>query len=580
MKKPKYLGISPTKAILLACTTTIITLIWTGVARAQEQFSTSYSIEYVFGNSGEATVTQAIEIENKADDVLATTFTTGFRQIEIYDVRSHDTAGELEVEVKRDSEEGGKTSITVPLNEKVIGEGRTNVVTLEYKTKDLANKVGNIWNVNLPRAPNLEEIDSYDVAFRVPHDFGPLIFVSPDPISKEEGDEYKIYKFTKETVESGGISATFGTNQVLNFELKYFLINSTFIPVRQEIALVPEIREQQQIYYESIDPKPQKIYRDRDGNLMARYWLKPYQKIEVSFRGSAKIFGRQINPSMGGAMHEIPENLVEAYTSEDKYWEVNNPKIKGLALELFDAQKNVAENAFEAYTYVVENLTYDEEVTAQEQVNRHGALTALIQKTPWACMEFTDLFVALTRAMGIPARELNGYAIAESESLTPVAVALDSGDTLHSWAEFYDPNLGWVPVDPTWGNTSQVDYFTKLDTNHLVFAIKGLSSEMPYPAGSYRLDGEGRQVSVDYSEDQRNFIPEISAEKRFTWNLLELVKGRRAHKVIHLEGPPLYNAGIKGKTLLPFEEKILYIEKEEKSLEYRNIKGAKETIDL
>jgi hypothetical protein len=120
--------------------------------------------------------------------------------------------------------------------------------------------------------------------------------------------------------------------------------------------------------------------------------------------------------------------------------------------------------------------------------------------------------------MGIPARELNGYAIAtEGNNKTPLSINLKGGDLLHAWPEFYDVEFGWVPVDPTWGNTSGIDYFTKLDTNHFVFVIKGLDSELPLPAGAYKLDGSEKQVEVAFAQDinSEDFDPEIALYKSF-----------------------------------------------------------------
>ncbi len=74
---------------------------------------------------------------------------------------------------------------------------------------------------------------------------------------------------------------------------------------------------------------------------------------------------------------------------------------------------------------------------------------------------------------------------------------------LHAWPEYYDKEKGhWTAVDPTWGNTTGgVDYFTMFDFNHIVFAIHGVSSSQPLPAGFYRESGkEGKDVSVEFLE--------------------------------------------------------------------------------
>jgi len=285
---------------------------------------------------------------------------------------------------------------------------------------------------------------------------------------------------------------------------------------------------------------------------------------------------------MGGKMHEIPSDLKKLYTKADTYWEVENSRIKDLALELFDPKKNVAQNAYEAYKYVVENLEYDTEITQENTIQRHGALKALTQKGAWACMEFTDLFIALTRAMGIPARELNGFAFSEGESIVPTPVDFNTGDMLHAWAEFYDPNFGWVQVDPTWGNTSGIDYFTKLDTNHLAFVVKGVSSEEPYPAGAYRLDTNQKQINVDFAEKQIDFEPKLEFKKAIPWNLLKILQGKRRYVVTHKEGPILYGVGGENskRIIFPFSKESVYLERSANVLEYRDFGGNLEKISM
>ena len=544
------------------------------IALAQEQFETSYKTIYDIRENGETLVTQEVTITNKEDDVLATVYSISVRQMNIYDVEGSDTAGNLDIDVKRDSD-SDKTTITAQLKEKVIGKNRSNEVKLSYKTKDLANKVGEIWNINLPKSSNIEDIKNYEIIIRVPKSFGPQIFISPEAGKIHEEGNQITYEYTKEQVAEKAITATFGQNQILNFELKYDLVNPSFLPRRESIALPLDIRKHQQIYFESIEPKPSLMKKDIDGNIMATFWLKPNQSVQVVVRGSAKIFSSQISPNLGGRMHEIPESFKKAYTKADTYWEVDNPKIKEIGLELFDAKKTVAENAREAYKYVVENLEYNYEVTQEDTIQRNGALKALTQGGTWACMEFTDLFIALTRAMGIPARELNGFAFSAGESITPVAVDFNNGDILHAWAEFYDPNFGWVQVDPTWGNTSGIDYFTKLDTNHLAFVVKGVDSEEPYPAGAYRLDTNQKQINVDFAERQIDFEPKLEFKEAIPWNILKVVQGKKRYVVDHKEGPVLYGVGggESKKIIFPFSKGSVYLERDADFLEFRDLGG-------
>jgi hypothetical protein len=114
-------------------------------------------------------------------------------------------------------------------------------------------------------------------------------------------------------------------------------------------------------------------------------------------------------------------------------------------------------------------------------------------------MEFTDLFIAIARAAGIPARQAVGYAYTTNSRLRPLSLI---SDVLHAWPEYYDfDKKVWIAVDPTWANTTGgVNYFDKLDFNHIVFALQGVSSNYPYPAGFYRRNGKTtKDVAVDFA---------------------------------------------------------------------------------
>ena len=76
------------------------------------------------------------------------------------------------------------------------------------------------------------------------------------------------------------------------------------------------------------------------------------------------------------------------------------------------------------------------------------------------CGSYTALFVALCRAGGVPAR--------------PVAGCWAQGENQwHCWAEFFIPDVGWIPVDPSAGDRGtkqRAYYFGNLDSNRVSLA--------------------------------------------------------------------------------------------------------------
>lgn len=64
------------------------------------------------------------------------------------------------------------------------------------------------------------------------------------------------------------------------------------------------------------------------------------------------------------------------------------------------------------------------------------------------CADLNSLFVGLARAAGIPAREMYGVRVAESEQFKCLGKAGDISKAQHCRAEYFSPRFGWVPVDP------------------------------------------------------------------------------------------------------------------------------------
>ena len=172
----------------------LLTLIFNNQVFAQEQFDTRYNVVYEIGADGLSEIFQNISIINRENDVVATNYTLTIDRTSVYDVSAKDGEGDLDVEVK---EEGGVTKLSVEFNEQVIGTGRSLDWELKYKTRSLANKVGEIWNINIPKVEVLDSTQEYNVQLIVPKTFGPKIYISPQPVNQDENDNTFTLNFDK-----------------------------------------------------------------------------------------------------------------------------------------------------------------------------------------------------------------------------------------------------------------------------------------------------------------------------------------------------------------------------------------------
>jgi len=460
-----------------------------------DEFTTFYKVSYQTRADGVAHVSQEISLTNKLSNVYATQYSLNFQSAKIRNIQAFDGQGPIETEVKQTED---STSIVLFFQQQVVGKDQTLTFNLTYDALDLVNKNGQVWEVLVPRLANASEIDQYQLELLVPLSFGTAAYISPQPVATTQEGENYVYQFSQSQLTNSGVSAAFGQFQVFNFILDYHLENDKLTPAYTEIALPPDTAFQK-VYLQSLEPKPENVRVDEDGNWLAKYSLAGKEKLSIEATGKVKIFSQPQKNFPVPEADTLQKNLLE-----QKYWPINDPLISTKAKEL----KSIKE----VYDFVVKHLSYDYE-RVEAGVERLGGLEALNQPDQATCMEFTDLFITLARAVGVPAREVNGYAYTTNPKLRPLSLVID---VLHSWPEYWDDEKKiWVPVDPTWEKTTGgVDFFDKTDLNHFAFALHGIDSQLPAPAGAYRdFQSETKNIQVNFGQFEN--LSESKLEAKF-----------------------------------------------------------------
>lgn len=434
-------------------------------------FQVDYDIAYAISPTGTTTVTQNVILTNKVSELFAKQYVILVDSDKLKNIIAYDRHGSLQPNI---TQKEGKTEIRLNFKNPVVGLGKQHKFSLRYDNSDFVQKVGNIWEINIPGVANDPNLGDYSITVDVPNSFGKAAYFWPNPISGN--------RWTKEQLINGGITAAYGENQAFSLSLAYHLENPSLTSQITEIALPPDTAYQK-VIIESLKPEPLSVYRDKDNNWLARYKLGPSENKDIITKLFILI---TTEPRKNFIETEINE---EEYLKEQPYWEINDPKIRELATQFKTPR--------EIYDFVINILNYD--YSRVDQVaDRLGAKNILTKKEQALCLEFTDLFITLARAAGIPSRQMVGFAYTTNSKLRPLSFV---ADVLHAWPEYYDfEKKMWIPVDPTWADTTNgLNYFDKLDFNHLVFAIHGLSSNYPYPAGYYRKSGKtSKDVEVRF----------------------------------------------------------------------------------
>jgi transglutaminase-like putative cysteine protease len=171
-------------------------------------------------------------------------------------------------------------------------------------------------------------------------------------------------------------------------------------------------------------------------------------------------------PSALQATYKLPDGakstVMSVFLDVEPLLEVDNAEIKALAIRLrgSDTDPRVVAQRINAWVY--------DSVQKQITVGLPSAL-ATLHSREGDCNENTQLFVALARAAGVPARVAAGLAY------------VDGKFYYHAWPEIWLER--WVAIDPTFGQFPA-------DASHIRFTIGGLArqAELLRLMGTLKID--------------------------------------------------------------------------------------------
>lgn len=442
---------------------------------AASNFTTDYNVIYSANENGMTHATLNITMTNSSSDYYASSYKIHVGFDTINNVIASDTVGRINPTVEK-MDDG--YVINLEFNKKAVGMGSKLNFNLSFDTPDVVKQYGKIWEINIPGIANPEDFNKFSVEVKVPPAFGAPAYIKPFQNANS-------LVFSKEQLGKSGISISFGDKQAYAFHLVYHIKNDNLYPIETDIAL-PPTTNYQNVYIQNISPRPENVVPDKDGNWLARFKLPQSEKMDVVVDGKAEIF---LTPKP----EEISTQDLSRNLEERPYWQTKDNEIKQLANELKTPEA--------IYNYVVKTLKYDF-ARVKDDKPRLGALKVLRNPESAVCLEYTDLFITIARAAGIPAREVDGFAYTENSKQRPLSLVKD---ILHAWPEYYDTQKKtWVMVDPTWGSTTGgVDYFSTLDFDHFAFVIKGAESNYPVPAGGYKFltDKNTKDISIEFSQN-------------------------------------------------------------------------------
>jgi transglutaminase-like putative cysteine protease len=214
--------------------------------------------------------------------------------------------------------------------------------------------------------------------------------------------------------------------------------------VTSEVTFIPKNTESQSVLSIVAIPKPDSV---KEGDYVFR-WESPVPA-DPGFDINARVKTRNTFDEVKKISFPytgFPSDI-EHYTEPSENIDSNHSKIIDQASELAAGESDYYKVVFKMADWTKDAVKYD--LSTINTKATHKASWVLAKKDG-VCDEITTLFIALLRAVGIPARFVAGVAYTESPEFPKKWGA-------HGWAEVYFPGTGWVPFDVTYGEYGYVD---------------------------------------------------------------------------------------------------------------------------
>ncbi|MEM2916285.1 MAG: transglutaminase-like domain-containing protein [Candidatus Woesearchaeota archaeon] len=210
-----------------------------------------------------------------------------------------------------------------------------------------------------------------------------------------------------------------------------------------DLYFFPESDATQQV--SAIKTKPES---ERIGNWLRFKWEYPPNSIDYEANCTVKVrnFFPRVTQKIPFPLRTIP-NEAQEYLLPTEHIDSNNAEIINLANRIAQGKDDLYVVVSELAIWTKNNIEYNLSTLTAEAAQK---ASWVLQNRQGVCDELTSLFIAMCRALGIPARFVTGVSYTSSP-------LFDKKWGTHGWAEVYFPGTGWIPFDPTFGEFGWVD---------------------------------------------------------------------------------------------------------------------------
>lgn len=234
------------------------------------------------------------------------------------------------------------------------------------------------------------------------------------------------------------------------------------------LSFFPENGLQQEVLNLETEPEAKRINHDYEFK-----WLDP-EEGDYGFNLKAEVKTKNYK-------HKVAEKIYFPVSVGEEYqeWLESSELIESDDASIIQQASDIAKGNDDLY-----DVVHDLAKWVNENVEYDIAYGKDFEKASWVlhnkrgtCDEYTTLFIAMCRSLGIPAKYVGGIAYSNIHEI--------EGFASHAWAEVYFPDYGWIPFDTTYWQFGFVDAshvilkeFINPDESSTTYEWKGLDADL------------------------------------------------------------------------------------------------------
>ena len=237
------------------------------------------------------------------------------------------------------------------------------------------------------------------------------------------------------------------------------------------MAVPQDLNNQQLAGAPEFSPAPVGFLTDKWGQRVAHFRFTDLAASEftnVTMNAQVKLYQNRyfIFPDKVSTLKDIPADIKQRYLINDTKFDYDNEIIRSAVKAAVGDETNPYWIARRIYNYLIEHLEY-------ERVGGWNVAPAVLTRGNGSCSEYTFVYIAMCRAAGLPARFVGSIVIRGDDA--------SYDDVYHRWVEVYLPGYGWIPVDPSGGDSewpaTRADFFGFIRNRYLITTAGGGGSE-------------------------------------------------------------------------------------------------------